>query len=329
MHGTNLAHAVIRSSGLRFVSCADPDSSAAERAASLAGDVHTYPSIEALLDSSDVDAVMIATPHDFLAPAALSALRAGKHVLLEKPMALNDREAQDIESAAVSAGVNCMVGYSLRFSIGRHVRDLIAAGAVGDIEAVGGSIGIPPMNRSWMARPERGGGPLFYVGCHLVDFLLWFTGDEPTSVFANLRRRADTGTDELTALQIQLTRGAIAQLSVSQTAASFGYDFNIHGRAGDIAIRGRNLFQLELSVLSTALPGYGEPTVIYPVVRGDAIASMLIPEVEEFRASIGERRAPSITPADGRRVLKVLDAAIESASSGQVVRVETPAFAAR
>ncbi|MBV9357594.1 MAG: Gfo/Idh/MocA family oxidoreductase [Chloroflexi bacterium] len=144
MHGINLAHALIRSTGLRLVSCADPDTDAAERAASLAGDVHTYPSIDALLDSCDVDAVMIATPHDVLAPAALSALRAGKHVLLEKPMALNEQEAQDIESAAVSAGVNCMVGYSLRFSIGRYVRYLIAAGAVGDIEAVDGSIGIPP-----------------------------------------------------------------------------------------------------------------------------------------------------------------------------------------
>jgi predicted dehydrogenase len=185
------------------------------------------------------------------------------------------------------------------------------------------------MNRSWMARPERGGGPLLYVGCHLLDFLLWFTDDEPTSVFANLHRRADTGTEELTALQIQLARGATAQFTVTQTAPCFGYDVQIHGYAGDIAIRGRNLFQVELDVFSTTLRGYGEPTVIRPIVRGDAITSMLIPELEEFAASIRERRAPAITPADGRRVLRVLDAAIESGSSGELARIQTPAVAGR
>jgi predicted dehydrogenase len=100
MHGANLAQAVVRSNGLRLVGCADPDTNAAERTANLASDVNIYPTIDALLDSFDLDAVLIATPHDVLAPAALSALRAGKHILLEKPMALSDEQAQDIESAA-------------------------------------------------------------------------------------------------------------------------------------------------------------------------------------------------------------------------------------
>jgi predicted dehydrogenase len=135
VHGTNLAQAVVRASELRLVGCADPDGSAAERAARLAPGAHTCASIESLLEACEADAVVIATPHDVLAPAALSAIRAGKHVLIEKPMALNDKQARDVEAAAIDADVNCMVGYSLRFSTGHYVRDLIAAGAVGDIQA--------------------------------------------------------------------------------------------------------------------------------------------------------------------------------------------------
>ena len=70
------------------------------------------------------------------------------------------------------------------------------------------------MNRSWMSSAERGGGPLLYVGCHMVDFLLWFTDDEPVSVYANVRRRADSGTDQVSAIQIKLAKGALAHLLV-------------------------------------------------------------------------------------------------------------------
>jgi myo-inositol 2-dehydrogenase/D-chiro-inositol 1-dehydrogenase len=323
-HGTNLALAAARSGLLQVVACADPDESAAQRVARTAPGLSVHGTIDSLLERASVDAVLIATPHDALASSSLAAIDARKHVMVEKPMAMDDTQAREVESAAVEAGMTCMVGYSLRFSTGKYVHDLIAAGHVGDIEAVTGSIRIPPMNRSWMSTTEHGGGPLLYVGCHLVDFLFWFTGDEAVKVSADVRRRADTATDDLSAIQVTLARGGLAQLLVTQTAAAFGYEMHVHGRAGDIGLRARSLFQGEVEVFSSSTPAFREPATIHPVLRGDAITTMLVPELEEFARSIAENRPPAVTAADGRRVLKILDAAVESARTGQAVEVAQP-----
>ena len=85
--------------------------------AGLAGDASTHPSLDALLAASDVDAVIVATPHHLLAPLSLLAIRAGKHVLVEKPIALDEQQAKEVEFAAASGGLTCMAGYSFRFWI--------------------------------------------------------------------------------------------------------------------------------------------------------------------------------------------------------------------
>jgi predicted dehydrogenase len=323
-HGTNLALAVARTGALQLVACADPDASAAQRAAGSTTGVTTHASIESLVTDASVDAVLIATPHDELARTSLAAIHAGKHVMIEKPMAMNAAEAHQVEHAAADAGITCMVGYSLRFSTGRYVHDLLAAGHAGDIQSLSGSIGLPRMNRGWMSTTEHGGGPLLYVGCHLVDFVLWFTGAEPASVYAHIRHRTDTGTDDLSAIHIQLANSVIAQIVVSQTQPTFGYDLRLHGTQGDISLQGRNLHQAELEVFSTATEAYREPTIVRPVLRADAISAMLVPELDEFAHSIFESRPPAICPADGRRVLQVLDAAVESARLARPVTMPSP-----
>jgi predicted dehydrogenase len=273
------------------------------------------------IDEGSIDAVLVATPHDELARNALTAIHAGKHVMIEKPMAMNAAEAQRVEFASSTAGVTCMVGYSLRFSTGRYLHDLLSDGHAGTIQAVSGSIGVPPMNRGWMSTPEHGGGPLLYVGCHVVDFVLWLTGARPMSVYAEMRRRSDTGTDELSAIQLQLANGVIAQLLVSQTQPAFGYDVRVYGTSGDVSLRSRNLFQPELEAFSTATQAFRNPVTIRPVLRGDAISTMLLPELDEFAQSIFEARPPAITAADGLLVLQVLDAVVESARVGRSVAI--------
>src|SRR5437667_1766395 len=91
----------------------------------------------------------------------------------------------------------------------------------------------------WVAHPETGGGPLLFVGCHLVDLILWFLEDEPLSVYADVQYRSDTGADESSAIQIRFARGALAQCFVTQAGSTFFYEIGIHGRAGKIALRGR------------------------------------------------------------------------------------------
>lgn len=332
VHGTNLAQAAVRTESLDLVACADPDESAARRAAAFGSDVSVHDSVESLLASTRVDAVLIATPHHLLASTALAAIRAGKHVLVEKPMAMNAAEGEEVELAANRAGVICMPGYSFRFLIRRPIEALLASGAVGEILAISGSIGTRSMTRPWMTRPETGGGPLMYVGCHLIDFVLWLTGDEVVRVFADVHRRADTGTDETSAIQLGLEKGSVGQLLVTQQAPGFFFDLHIEGRSGSIALRGPRLFgprgadvnflQFEVEVFSNAVPEYSEPTVIRPAIRGNNISMMLVPELEEFASSVRERRTPWITAADGCRVLQVLDAVVESGNSGQLVALD-------
>ncbi len=320
-HGSSLVQAIVRSEFLQLVACADPDEAAASRAAALAPDVSTHASIEALLAECEVDAIVVATPHILLAPVALTALRTGKHVMAEKPIALNAREAAEIEEAAKHAGVCYMAGYSFRFSMARHVQDLLTAGVAGDIQAITSSISCGAMNEDWIAYPETGGGPLLYVGCHMVDLFLWFLNDVPISVYADMERRDDTGADNTTVFQIRFLRGALGQCLVTQAASTFFYELDIHGNAGKITLRGRNFLQFEIEVSSKAVPAYAEPTIIRPAIRRDNITMMLVPELEEFASAIREGRPPSITASDGRRVLSVLDAVFESGRTGQPVRL--------
>jgi predicted dehydrogenase len=271
----------------------------------------THPSTETLLGESEVDVAVIATPHHILGPAALAALAAGKHVMAEKPIALNEREAAELESAAQRAGTCFMSGYSFRYSMAKHVHDLLAAGVVGDVQAITGSIGLPPMKAGWTAFPECGGGPLLYVGSHLVDLFLWCLEDEPVEVFADVRRRADTGADDTSAFQVQFRRGAVAQGLVSQASSAFFYSLDIHGRDGRVNLRGWSFLQFELEVFSKKAP-YSQPTVIKPPVWGDNISMMFVPELEAFAQAVREAQPAPITASDGRRVLKVLDAVAES-----------------
>jgi predicted dehydrogenase len=134
-----------------------------------------------------------------------------------------------------------------------------------------------------------------------------------------VQRRTDTGADATSAFQIRFAKETLAQFLVTQSASSFFYEMDIHGSAGTIALRGRNFLQFEIEVSSSAVATYSEPTFIRPAVRRDNITMMLMPELEEFARAIQEHRSPMITVADGRRVLQVLDAVMQSGRCNQPV----------
>jgi predicted dehydrogenase len=319
--GRLMAQAMAEMSGLRVTACADPVRDAAAGVAALSGHLPVYLSAEELLEKGEVDAVIVATPHHVLGEIALAAIDAGKHVLAEKPIAMNEQEAARIEAAVAQAGVCYMAGYSLRFfAAQQQVHDLLAAGAVGEIQAVQAGIGQPPLS-DWFARAEMGGGALLYLGSHLVDEVLWYVQDEPVEVFADVRHCADTGSDETSAFQIRFAGGAVAQCLVTQAADSW-FDFvDIYGSEGRIGLKASNWLRHEISVSSKIISAYEQPTRIYPRLRGDPIMMMLVPELEEFAAAIREKRQPAITASDGKRVLRVLDAVVKSGQAGGPVRV--------
>ncbi|HXW79861.1 MAG TPA: Gfo/Idh/MocA family oxidoreductase, partial [Acidimicrobiales bacterium] len=318
--GNCLAMAATRTPTLRLVACADPDVAAATRVAGLGYEVTTHSSIEALLDQAAVDAVLVATPNHLLFPISLTALRAGKHVLAEKPIGVNEQEAATIEREAARADRRYMAGYSCRFSLARYVHELLDAGVAGEIQAISGMFGCRPLDEGWMSSVETGGGPLFFLGSHLVDMVLWFADDDPVEVTANIRRAA-SGTDDTSAFEIRFTGGAAAQCLVTQSASTFYFAVDIHGRSGRITLRGWSFLQFEIEVFSTSNAAYASPTVVRPLIERDHITMMLVPELEEFARAIAEERPPSITVADGRRVLRVLDAVVAADHDGGPIRI--------
>ncbi len=317
--GRLLAQAVAEASSLRVAACADPVREAATGVAAIAGCPAIFASAEELLDKVQVEAVMIATPHHVLSDITLAAIGAGKHVLAEKPIATNEQEAAEIEEAVTQAGIRYMAGYSLRFFVAqRQVYDLLAAGVAGEIQAVTAGIGTGPF-RGWFARPEMGGGALLYLGSHLVDEVLWYVDDDPVQVYADTTFVSSTGADETSTFQIRFARGAVAQCLVTQAAGGW-FDFvHIYGREGRIGLASSNWLRYDISVSSKAIQAYSEPTTIRPRLWGDPIMMKLVPEVEEFAAAIQENRPPAVPVTAGRRVLKVLDAVLESGRTGQPV----------
>jgi predicted dehydrogenase len=162
---------------------------------------------------------------------------------------------------------------------------------------------------------------MLYIGSHLVDQVLWCMGEEPVQVSADIRYRGDTRADETTAFQLRFPRGAVAQGVVTQAAAGFFNHLDIVGRQGSINLRGNGFLHYTVEVTSTALAAYSQPTVIHVPQVDDVRIQMHLPQLAEFAEAVHARRQPSCTLAEGRRVLRVLDAFKASARLGHPVRL--------
>ena len=144
--------------------------------------------VEDLLENKDVDAVYIAVPNKFHVPLAIQALEAGKHVILEKPFAMNAVEAGAAIKVAEKAGLVLNLGMNQRFaSDSQKIKQLVEAGALGEIYHAKAiwrrRTGIPSLGTWFGNREIAGGGSLYDIGVHMLDLCLWTIDNfEPVSV---------------------------------------------------------------------------------------------------------------------------------------------------
>jgi len=185
------------------------------------GEIRRYPTYEELVADPEVDAVYVATPHPMHRDNAVLALRAGKHVLVEKPFTMNAAEAREVVAVAREAGLFAMEAMWTRFLPHTAViRDWLAAGMVGEIVSVSADHGqwFAENRDSRLFAPELGGGALLDLGVYPVSFASMVLGT-PDRITA-LVDPAFTGVDAQTSMLFGYASGAHAVLTCTLRAKS-------------------------------------------------------------------------------------------------------------
>jgi len=173
---------------------------------------------QALLDQDDIDAVYLPLPNSLHREWTIRAAEAGKHVLCEKPLALNPEECREMEAAAESNGVKLMEAFMYRFHPRtERVLELVKQGEVGEIKQIRSSFTFlldRPEDIRWNA--ALGGGALMDVGCYCVNVSRTLAGSEPVEVRAMANFRIP-GVDEQMAGSLRFEDGLLAHFDCALT----------------------------------------------------------------------------------------------------------------
>ena len=200
------------------------------------GIARSYGSYEELVNDPDVDAVYVATTHNFHREHTLLALNAGKPVLCEKPFAINARESEDMVRAARDNGLFLMEAMWTRFfPIMQRIRELIADGAIGEPRIVQADFGFrgdyDPSSR--LFDPNLGGGALLDVGIYVTSFASMVMG-EPDRV-QGIATLAPNGVDEQAAITLGYPGGGLASLTTA-VLTNTQHEASIFGTEGRIRV---------------------------------------------------------------------------------------------
>jgi predicted dehydrogenase len=303
----------------QVVATCDADPEAARRRADETG-AQPYTDLDSVLARADVEAVDLCLPHDLHEPVAVAAARAGKHVLVEKPIARDLAEADRMIAACDAAGVRLMVAHCQRFSADRETAHrLVTEGAIGWIYMMRSDhnqwVNYPPGH--WINDPEKlGGGSIAGSGVHHLDALRWFCGDV-THVSAAMARSGLTPrtADDAGIVVMQHAGGAISELSLSWTTQRFPWyeSFWIYGTAGVIHnVGGLHLFR--------GRPNEGAFERV-PTDHDDA--GGFREEIRHFLTCVRSGDQPRMDGREGRAALELVLAAYRSAQDGVTVTLKT------
>jgi predicted dehydrogenase len=271
-----------------------------------------------LLEDPAIQAVVVTVPNDLHVTVVTEAAKAGKHVLVEKPMALDAVSAEKMVSAAGANGVTLMVGQSRRFpdAVQELVRRLPDVGEVFRIH-ITFLVCFPQPPTDWWRSERRAGGLVILLqGSHSLDSVCWWLGRLPRTVYATAARRnpAWEGEDEADIL-CTFSSGAVASVHLSLSTDPPVHEALVIGTKGNFRLVERPggapfefSYRLELNgrVLND----------------GPQSPSMYTHQLREFAEAIRDKRPPL---ASGREILplmRLLDAARASAHTGQPVSLD-------
>ncbi len=267
------------------------------------------------LIEADLDAVYNPLPNSLHLPWSAAALRAGKHVLGEKPLTLNAAQAQELADVAAQTGKMVLEGFAYRFTPQhRALQDAAQSGQLGELRAYRGAFGFTVRNPGDIRlNPELGGGALYDVGCYPVNEARMLLG-EPKAVTAQARW-TPSGVDVAFSAVLDYSHvgpGALASIDC-------GFDWLSGGRIGRSQLMGTGgIMELDRAFFSDepefSLIRDGQPQVLAP---GNGYALM----AAHFQRAVQGEEALRYLPEDSVRQARVMDALLQSAREGRRIEL--------
>lgn len=277
-----------------------------------------YRDYRAMLDDKSVDAVAITAPHHLHGELAVAALQAGKHVLLEKPMALSSAECSRIIAAAEASRRKLMVGQIMHFVWPCMVaREILDRGELG--KSVTGTSALlktwmEPNRRGWHLDPATGGGMLMTAGIHALDQLIWLMDGRVGSISAAVSTSFhDQKADDSAMMLLRFTDGRFGQVaSVGFRDGAGRFDIDLVCENGTLRVDPER---------GVAIGRGGQWSDVPNSQDSQWMQNAVIREWQAMAAAIAQDTDVPVTGEYGRHIIACIDAAMMSAREGRDVKV--------
>ena len=314
----------------RLVAVYSRDQDRADAFAEKHGADAAYGDLDSLLAGSRIDAVFVASPNHLHAPQTIRAAAAGKHVLAEKPMANTVTDAAAMVSACRDHGVKLGMGFELRFHPAHlWAHQLIEDGAIGRIRLAHGQWGrgnrgepehLPRSGlREWWETPELIGDAsvLVGLGVHVFDLFRFLLREEVVEVVAMTDGQTTRQPlEHIATIALRMSGGAIAQVMCGRMLPDTQNDLALYGSDGRFATK-ETIWEARLGRAELVSASANDvETYDY-----DYLANF-VAELNDFRDALESDRDPSATGDDGLHATQITAAAIESAKTGKVVKLQ-------
>jgi predicted dehydrogenase len=307
--------AIQRAQRTRVVAIGSRDVQRAREYAAELGIPTVHGSYEALLADPEVDAVYIPLPNNLHAEWSMAAARAGKHVLCEKPLAMNAAEAARMVAVAEQQGVILVEAFMYRLHPSwAAVRQIVSSGRIGRLTAI----------QSWFSyfnddptnirnKVENGGGALYDIGCYCVNLSRLLFEGEPKRVQASMVRDPEMGVDVLTSGILEFDTG-IASFSCS-TRTETDQRVHVYGTDGIVTVGIPFNIPPDRPTEISIIAG-GNPPVDPAIEKMTfATADPYTVEAEHFAAAVLDSVPLPFDPEDAIANMRVLDLLFESAAA--------------
>ena len=312
IHATNFRSRIPHA---QIVAIADPSEEAARKACTELDVSVRYSGYRDALQDDSVDAVVVVAPTAYHREIVVAAAKAGKHVLCEKPMAMDEAECEDMIKACRDNGVKLQMAFMRRFDESfLEAKEVVESGEIGDVVMVRSNTRGPSIPQKWMYDIEKSNGPLAEVNSHDIDTLRWFTGSEFASVYAigGNFRSPEALPDfpdfyDNVIMNASFRNGMQGAIDGAQ-GVGYGYDARVEilGTKGIIF-----LGQVHEKSIMTCTKDKG---LVRPAMNSwrYLFRDAYFAEDVDFVACILEDREPKVTGLDGRMAVKVVNAGNKS-----------------